>query len=151
MVLYLPRCSSQRQIPLRYPLHFQELFQAHAGSCSTRLWLGISPCRTALAPFALIPGLWRNHRDPRLWDTNIHKRDNRNRKRNRGHSKNAGRGNHKSAQEGPVIVEQFLSKDVGHGFSMVIPIGLVPLISKAMVQLVGLQSSGPSTKKATER
>ena len=61
------------------------------------------------------------------------------------------RSNHKSAQEEPAIVEQLLSKDPVHGFTMVIPIGLVPLISKAMVQLVGLQSSGPSTKKATRK
>ena len=48
------------------------------------------------------------------------------------------RGNHKSAQEEPEIVEQLLSKDVVHGFSMVIPIELVPLIPNAMVQPVGL-------------
>ena len=49
-----------------------------------------------------------------------------------------GRGNHKSAQDEPDIVKQLLSKDVVHGFSMVIPIGAVPLIPNAMVQPVGL-------------
>ena len=48
------------------------------------------------------------------------------------------RGNHKSAQDEPEIVEQLLSKDVVHGFSMVIPVELVPLIPNAMVQPVGL-------------
>ena len=48
------------------------------------------------------------------------------------------RGNHKSAQEEPDIVEKLLTKDVVHGFSMVIPIELVPLIPNAMVQPVGL-------------
>jgi hypothetical protein len=48
------------------------------------------------------------------------------------------RGNHKSAQDEPAIVEQLLSKDVVHGFSMVIPVELVPLIPHAMVQPVGL-------------
>ena len=47
-------------------------------------------------------------------------------------------GNHKSTQEEHTIVEQLLSNDVLHGFSMVIPIELVPLIPKAMVQPVGL-------------
>ena len=49
-----------------------------------------------------------------------------------------GRGNHKSAQDEPAIVKQLLYKDVVHGFSMVIPIGAVPLIPNAMVQPVGL-------------
>jgi hypothetical protein len=48
------------------------------------------------------------------------------------------RGNHKSAQDEPEIVGKLLSKDVVHGFSMVIPIELVPLIPNAMVQPVGL-------------
>jgi hypothetical protein len=48
------------------------------------------------------------------------------------------RGNHKSAQDEPAIVEKLLTKDVVHGFSMVIPIELVPLIPNAMVQPVGL-------------
>jgi hypothetical protein len=48
------------------------------------------------------------------------------------------RGNHKSAQDEPEIVEKLLSKDVVHGFSMVIPKALVPLIPHAMVQPVGL-------------
>ena len=46
------------------------------------------------------------------------------------------RGNHKCAQEDPAKVEQLLSKDVVHRFSMVIPIEVVPLISNAMVQPV---------------
>ena len=48
------------------------------------------------------------------------------------------RGNHKSAQVKLAIAEQLLSKDVVHDFSMVIPIGAVPLISHAMAQPVGL-------------
>jgi hypothetical protein len=48
------------------------------------------------------------------------------------------RGNHKSAKDEPEIVEKLLTKDVVHGFSMVIPIELVPLIPNAMVQPVGL-------------
>jgi hypothetical protein len=48
------------------------------------------------------------------------------------------RGNHKSAQEEPAVVEKLLTKDVVHGFSMIIPIALVPLIPDAMVQPVGL-------------
>jgi hypothetical protein len=48
------------------------------------------------------------------------------------------RGNHKSAQEEPEIVGKLLSKDVVHGFSMILPIGVVPLIPDAMVQPVGL-------------
>ena len=48
------------------------------------------------------------------------------------------RGNHKSAQDKPAILEHFLSKDIVHGFSMVIPIRVVPLILHAMVQPVGL-------------
>ena len=48
------------------------------------------------------------------------------------------RGNHKSAQEERAIMEQLLSKDVIHGFSMVIPIGVVPLIPNAMAQPAGL-------------
>jgi hypothetical protein len=48
------------------------------------------------------------------------------------------RGNHKSAQDNPEIVEQLLSEDVVHGFSMVIPVELVPTIPHAMVQPVGL-------------
>jgi hypothetical protein len=49
------------------------------------------------------------------------------------------RGNHKSAQDEPEIVEKLLSKNVVHGFSMVIPKALVPLIPHAMVQpAVGL-------------
>ena len=48
------------------------------------------------------------------------------------------RGNHKSAKEEPEIVEKLFTKDVVHGFSMVIPIELVPLIPNAMVQPVGL-------------
>ena len=48
------------------------------------------------------------------------------------------RGNHKSAQEEPEIVEQLLAKDVAHGFSMVTPRELVPQIPGAMVQPVGL-------------
>jgi len=48
------------------------------------------------------------------------------------------RGNHKSAQDEPEIVEKLLSKDVVHGFSMVIPKAIVPLIPNAMVQPVGL-------------
>jgi hypothetical protein len=48
------------------------------------------------------------------------------------------RGKHKSAQDEPEIVEKLLTKDVVHGFSMVIPVELVPLIPDAMVQPVGL-------------
>jgi hypothetical protein len=49
------------------------------------------------------------------------------------------RGNHKSAQDDPEIVEQLLSKDVVHGFSMVMPVELVPLVTPHdMVQPVGL-------------
>ncbi len=48
------------------------------------------------------------------------------------------RGNHKSAQDEPEIVEQLLSKDAVHGFSMVTPTELVPPIPNAMVQPVGL-------------
>jgi hypothetical protein len=48
------------------------------------------------------------------------------------------RGNHKSAQDKPAIVEKLLTKDLIHGFSMVIPIKLVPIIPNAMVQPVGL-------------
>jgi hypothetical protein len=48
------------------------------------------------------------------------------------------RGNHKSAQDEPAIVEKLLTKDVIHGFSIVIPIEHVPLIPNAMVQPVGL-------------
>ena len=48
------------------------------------------------------------------------------------------RVNHKSAKEEPEIVEKLLTKDVVHGFTMVIPIELVPLIPNAMVQPVGL-------------
>jgi hypothetical protein len=48
------------------------------------------------------------------------------------------KGNHKSAQDEPAIVEKLLTKDVVHDLSMVIPIKLVPLIPNAMVQPVGL-------------
>jgi hypothetical protein len=48
------------------------------------------------------------------------------------------RGNHKSAQSNPEQVGKLLAKDVVHGFSMVVPIGLVPLIPNAMVQPTGL-------------
>ena len=48
------------------------------------------------------------------------------------------RDNHKLAQDEPAIAKQLLSKDVVHGFSIVIPIGAVPLIPHAMVQPVGL-------------
>jgi hypothetical protein len=48
------------------------------------------------------------------------------------------RGNHKSPQDEPEIVEKLLTKDVVHGFSMVIPVELVPLIPDAMVQPVEL-------------
>jgi hypothetical protein len=47
-------------------------------------------------------------------------------------------GNHKSAQDNPEQVRRLLTKDVVHGFSMVLPIELVPLIPKAMVQPTGL-------------
>ena len=53
-----------------------------------------------------------------------------------------GRGNHKSAQDEPAIVKQLLSKDIVHGFSMVIPLGAVPLIPNAMVRPVGLAKQG---------
>jgi hypothetical protein len=63
------------------------------------------------------------------------------------------RGNHKSAQDKPVIMQQLLSKDVVHGFSMVIPIELVPLILNAMVQPVGLakQTNGLWMRKETKK
>jgi hypothetical protein len=48
------------------------------------------------------------------------------------------RGNHKSAQANPEQVGRLLSKDVVHGFSMVLPIEVVPLIPGAMVQPTGL-------------
>jgi hypothetical protein len=61
------------------------------------------------------------------------------------------RGNHKSAQEEPAIVEQLLSKDVVHGFSMVIPIELVPLIPNAMVQPVGLAKQWTLDEKGNRK
>jgi hypothetical protein len=48
------------------------------------------------------------------------------------------RGNHKSAQANPEQVGKLLSKDVSHGFSMVVPVSLVPMIPNAMVQPTGL-------------
>jgi hypothetical protein len=48
------------------------------------------------------------------------------------------RGNHKSAQANPDQVGRLLTKDVVHGFSLVVPIELVPLIPDAMVQPTGL-------------
>ena len=59
------------------------------------------------------------------------------------------RGNHKSAQAEPEIVGKLLSKDVVHGFSMVIPIELVPLIPNAMVQPVGLAQQWTLDEKGT--
>jgi hypothetical protein len=48
------------------------------------------------------------------------------------------RGNHKSAQANPEQVGKLLSKDVAHGFAMVVPTEMVPLIPDAMVQPTGL-------------
>jgi hypothetical protein len=48
------------------------------------------------------------------------------------------RGNHKSAQANPEQVGRLLSKDVAHGFAMVVPTAMVPLIPHAMVQPTGL-------------
>jgi hypothetical protein len=61
-------------------------------------------------------------------------------------------GNHKSAQEEPEIAaEQLLSKDVAHGFSMVIPMELVPLIPHAMVQPVGLAKQWTLDEKGNRK
>jgi hypothetical protein len=48
------------------------------------------------------------------------------------------RGNHKSAQANPEHVGRLLVKDVAHGFAMVVPMVMVPLIPGAMVQSAGL-------------
>jgi hypothetical protein len=48
------------------------------------------------------------------------------------------RGNHKSAQANPGQVGRLLTKDVVHGFSLIVPIEPVPLIPGAMVQPTGL-------------
>jgi hypothetical protein len=48
------------------------------------------------------------------------------------------RGNHKSAQANPEQVGMLLAKDVAHGFAMVVPTDLVPLIPGTMVQPTGL-------------
>jgi hypothetical protein len=61
------------------------------------------------------------------------------------------RGNHKSAQEEPEIVEQLSSKDVVHGFSMVMPTELVPLIPNAMVQPVGLAKQWTLDEKGNRK
>jgi hypothetical protein len=59
------------------------------------------------------------------------------------------RSNHKSAQEEPEIVGKLLSKDMVHPFSMIVPIGLVPLIPNVMVQPVGLVRQWTLDKKAS--
>ena len=48
------------------------------------------------------------------------------------------RGNHKSSEAEPTIVNQLLLKDVTHGFSIPIPPHIVPLIVGALVQPFGL-------------
>ena len=48
------------------------------------------------------------------------------------------RGNHKSAKDYPVEVGRLLEKDVTHGFSIPIPISIVPAIAGAAVQPLGL-------------
>jgi hypothetical protein len=48
------------------------------------------------------------------------------------------RGNHKPAQANPEQVGMLLAKDVAHGFAMVVPTDVVPLIPGAMVQPTGL-------------
>ena len=48
------------------------------------------------------------------------------------------RGNHKCAQSDQEQVGKLLVKDVLHGFSILIPIGVVSKIPEAMVQPLGL-------------
>ena len=50
------------------------------------------------------------------------------------------RGDHKSTQDEPKLVEQLLSKEVVHQFLMIIPIELVPIIPNTMVQPIGLMA-----------
>jgi hypothetical protein len=61
------------------------------------------------------------------------------------------RGNHKSTQDDPEIVEQLLSKDVVHGFSMVTPVELAPLMPHAMVQPVGLAKQWTLNKQGNRK
>ena len=48
------------------------------------------------------------------------------------------RGNHKSAEEEKTVVNGLLQKDVTHGFSMPLPVEVVPRVIDALVQPLGL-------------
>jgi hypothetical protein len=48
------------------------------------------------------------------------------------------RANHKSAQVNQEQVGKLIAKDVIHGFTTPIPVGVVPRILKAMVQHLGM-------------
>ena len=48
------------------------------------------------------------------------------------------RGNHKSARDVPEVVDKLLAKDVTHGFTIPIPIEIVPMIPGAAVQPLGI-------------
>ena len=50
------------------------------------------------------------------------------------------RGNHKSAQTDADVVAKLLAKDVTHGFSIPLPVSIIPLIPHAGVQPLGLVS-----------
>ena len=52
------------------------------------------------------------------------------------------RGNHKSAEDKQEQVRKLIAKDVIHGFTIPIPLGVVTSIPGAMVQPLGLVHSG---------
>ena len=57
------------------------------------------------------------------------------------------RGNHKSARDVPEVVDKLLAKDVTHGFTIPIPIDIVPSIPGAAVQPLGIAQQWTMTEE----